>query len=736
MNKGKYDLFPEQLALVNKYCEDELRLLKKICLPLIAQKGVAEMEYDDLIDDAMKVLLETASTYNKEINPNFGAILTMNIKRSYIDWTRDRMRDKSVNYARDKNGNIIKDEDGNKIILQSVILDATTEEGRDVSETVASNFNIESESQFDFDIDEKVEDFLDSLSKVQKSILLMRMEKIEPDNIKKKLNLSDREYNNEMKSIKMNKGLSVFTKNKNDGNYNMEVKEMAERIIEISESENYRTDKFTMYSLLEDKKRGDINCKYILQREPFQWTSEEANRYFCRILSNLPIPEIIICEQKKKGLTISHLIDGLQRLSYAESFKENRTKIGVAGAERHLIQYRDYVLDENGNRVLDEDGLPEYEMKVFDVIGKCYADLPDELKKRFNNFNINVTKFFDCTDEQIADHIRDYNNHASMNKEQGGLLNVSAHTAGYIKNISQKNTFFKNCGKFTDNSKIKGKVERVIAESIMLLFFRDNWKANLDSIYKFVNENATEQQFLKLNSDFNRLELALGENNKELKGMFTPTTMPMWISVFDKFTTYNIEDSRFVDFLNTYNTNLKDKEIDGISMADFKDQQTKKKATIIGKIDLLVKLMNEYLHIESTENVDDTIESTTENISEELQPVIKLTENNINIEETPLKFIRENVKSDADEEDIKDYDEYLDNIVRVSSPIYQKCKIALLALTAYVYTHEQDEEFAEWLEKYQNEKTDFSDNQTENYIYILDDFENYMRVHKEGQTNG
>ena len=114
----------------------------------------------------------------------------------------------------------------------------------------------------------------------------------------------------------------------------------------------------------------------------------------------------------------------------------------------------------------------------------------------------------------------------------------------------------------------------------------------------------------------------------------------------------------------------------------------------------------------------------------------ELIENNINIEETPLNFIRENVKSDADEEDIKDYDEYLDNIVRVSSPIYQKCKIALLALTAYVYTHEQDEEFAEWLEKYQNEKTDFSDNQTENYIYILDDFENYMRVHKEGQTNG
>lgn len=85
------------------------------------------------------------------------------------------------------------------------------------------------------------------------------------------------------------------------------------------------------------------------------------------------------------------MIDGLQRLSYAEAFKENRIKIGSAGAERHLIQYRDYVLDDNGNRVPDEEGFPEYEMKVFDVIGKYYKDLPDELKKRFNNFNINIT---------------------------------------------------------------------------------------------------------------------------------------------------------------------------------------------------------------------------------------------------------------------------------------------------------------------------------------------------------
>ena len=704
------NLSSQQLEWINEYCANDMSKLKKISYNAFFRYGIPAHEHDELYDDAMNVLMESVINFDSSQGASFKTYLINNIKKSVIDWYRDNyQRCKRKNLLTDKNGKIVKvdkngnvtdDDKGKPVIIPDTSFDAPTEEDNDLVEKIASDFNIEDKSEFDFSADEKVDNFIDSLPKIQKNILLMRMENVPADNIKQKLNISDREYSSAMKSIKINKGLSVFSKNKNDGNYDVEVNNMEDRIIEISESENYRTDKYSMYSLLQDKKNGDVNCNYILQREPFQWTTEEANRYFCRILSNLPIPEIILCEQKKKGLTISHLIDGLQRLSYAEAFKENRIKIGSTGAERHLIQYRDYVLDDNGNRVLDEDGLPEYEMKIFDVIGKYYKDLPDELKKRFNNFNINVTKFFDCTDEQIADHIRDYNNHASMNKEQGGFLNVSAQTAGYIKNISQKNTFFKNCGKFTDNNVIKGKLERVVAESIMLMFFRDSWKAKLDTIYKYVDENATEQQFLKLNSHFNRLELALGDDNKDLKSLLTPTTMPMWIAVFDKFTTYNIEDSRFVDFLKAYNTELKDKEINGVSMADFKDQQTKKKATITGKIDLLVKLMNEFLHIDTTE-----VENNTE--------------------ETILSFVQENADPTATDEDINLYTDMVEDCVKIDDPVYKECGMALVALMAYACQNDKDQDFERWIENYRN-KSEFSPSQKVNYTYMKRSFDNFV----------
>ena len=718
------NLSSQQLEWINEYCVNDMSKLKKISYNAFFRYGIPAHEHDELYDDAMNVLMESVINFDSSQGASFKTYLINNIKKSVIDWYRDNyQRCKRKNLLTDKNGKIVKvdkngnvtdDDKGKPVIIPDTSFDAPTEEDNDLVEKIASDFNVEDKSEFDFSADEKVDNFIDSLPKIQKNILLMRMENVPADNIKQKLNISDREYSSAMKSIKINKGLSVFSKNKNDGNYDVEVNNMEDRIIQISESENYRTDKYSMYSLLQDKKNGDVNCNYILQREPFQWTTEEANRYFCRILSNLPIPEIILCEQKKKGLTISHLIDGLQRLSYAEAFKENRIKIGSAGAERHLIQYRDYVLDDNGNRVLDEDGLPKYEMKIFDVIGKYYKDLPDELKKRFNNFNINVTKFFDCTDEQIADHIRDYNNHASMNKEQGGFLNVSAQTAGYIKNISQKNTFFKNCGKFTDNNVIKGKLERVVAESIMLMFFRDSWKAKLDTIYKYVDENATEQQFLKLNSHFNRLELALGEDNKDLKLLLTPTTMPMWIAVFDKFTTYNMDDSNFVDFLNAYNTELKDKEIDGVSMADFKDQQTKKKATITGKIDLLVKLMNEFLHIDITETNSTEVEN--DNTEENEQD---------NTEESILSFVRENANSNATNDDVDFYTDMVEDCVKIDTPVYKSCKMALIALMAYACQKEQDQDFESWIKNYKT--SNFSPSQKTNYLYLKHDFDKFIQ---------
>ena len=692
----------EQKNIIDEYCQDNLKELKKLCWNVWGKKGIASCFHDDLYDDAIKVLSESVMKYEPKTNVPFRNYLMKNIRLSYREWIRDTFyRAKRSNLLLDKNGLIQKDENENPIVIPNVSFDAPAEDDLDLREKIASDFLIENEIfHDDMTSDENVDIFFKSLSKLEQQILRLKIQDYSIKEILSRLNISDREYKNAMKSITKNENLSLFSKNINDGDY-MEELRMSETVMEINSADSYRTDKYSLYSLLEDKKNGDINCRYILQRKPFQWTNEEVNRYLCRILSGLPIPEIIICEQTIRSILVSYLIDGLQRLSYAEAFKEGHITIGQLGAERHLIEYRDYVKDENGERVFDEYGLPIFEIKVCDVIGKKYKDLPDELKKRFNNFNINVTKFFNCTDQQIADHIRDYNNHAGMNKEQGGLTKISTDAAMKIKNISDKNPFFKNCGKFTDSNRTKGKLERVVAESLMLMFYRNDWKSNLDKIYQHINENATDNQFDTLNTRLSNLAEVVGEE-KKVNSLFTITTTPMWMAVFNEFSKYDIDSSRFVEFLNAYIDELKDREIDGVSMNSFEHKQTKQKTTIIGKIDLIVKLMREYLHIEEIKPItkEEFISETVDLSIEEVKKDMDLYEDSLNdLERTRIKY------------DSKLLDD--------------ENRLSLLAMIAYSYKNDIDLE--EWMEQYDSKNNTYLINQKNNFLHMQQDLNQYRQ---------
>lgn len=697
---NKIELNKEQLAIIDEYCCDGMKKLKKLCDPIIMKiGGISEKDHDDIYSLAQFLLYKSVKNYDKD-NANGASFKTFlyNIlsRRIYATYIRDKNRQCRSNTRIGKNGEVI--------FIPDVSLDAATEETQDIKEKIASDYNVEDASEFDFTVDENVENFMSSLSNIQRKILEMKMKEIPTDKIRSELGISAARYAKEMESIKLNEGLLVFTKNRKE--FIEEDMHMEERVMGISESEGYRMDKYSMFSLLDMKKTGDINCKYILQRKPFQWSNEERNRYICRILSNLPIPEIILCEQNVKGMTISHLIDGLQRLSYAEAFKENHFKVGETGAERHLIQYREYIYDENGNRVLDEDGIPEFELKVCDIVGKSYKDLPDELKKRFNNFNINVTKFFNCTNEQIADHIRDYNNHSAMNNEQSGIVSISTDTARKIKTITEKCGFLKNCGKYTTTNRIKGKLDRMVAEMIMLLFHPNDWKSNVKATYKYLDENAKQEEFDTLSSELDMLESVIENAGDDINAMFTTTYTPMWVAVFHNFLTSGKDLHNFVDFLNAYNSELKDTEVNGVSMADFKDQQSKKKATITGKVDLLIQLMNDYLHINTTE---------TENDNTELS------------DDTILNFVKENYKPDANEDDISFYSDLVDDCVKIDEPVYKECHAALITLMAYACSQDKDQDFEKWIDNYKT-KSDFSPSQKTNFTYMKRSFDNYLNV--------
>lgn len=580
--------------LLNSYYENNLKRLYEVVDQIFYRNfgGISDKDMSEYYSVAGSVLADIV--LNNKYDPSkgdFDGYLYNTVKFAVIDELKKQQRNKrcaKVDMV-DENGKIVR------VTMKNIYLDAPVEdsEGLTIGDTIPSDFNLDDILEEKENCqDERVEKYLNSLSGTARKIIEMRMNDIPVSEIKKKLGLTDREYSNHMHSARMNENISLFTRQFHE--YKEEYR--MDKIIPIDVTDNYRMDKFPLGSLLDDMRDGKINKKHILQRKPFQWTERQKNKFLTRILNGQPIPEIVICEQIIKGKKKAHLIDGLQRLSYSDLFRADGIVIKSDGAEFYEVPYREYKYDADGNVLLDEEGDALFEEKIFNVIGKKFSEFPPFLKERFNKFNINVTTYFNCTDDQIAYHIRNYNNQEGMNKSQYEFTGIDMNIAGKIKDISENHPFFKDdYGKYTTKNKVKGDIDKVVVESIMAINFLNDWKKEIKDSFAFVNDHAEYIMFESFKDSLDRLCKIV---DKEIKNMFTATNSPVWFAVFERFKTLGIPDKRFKDFVKYADGSLNSLEVDGKLFKDtYKSRNTRDKSIVVGKVNGLVTLMHEFLQI-------------------------------------------------------------------------------------------------------------------------------------------
>lgn len=188
-------LTPQKKELIEYYHKDNMAQLKKICDPIIFRKGVSQMEWDDLYSVASDTLLESLETYDENKGSQFRTYLTGNINRAFYDWTRDRRRSKRCNLLME-NGKIVKDKDDNPIVIPDIPIDAPTEDGINLSEKIASSFDIEAELDGEIGISSgsKMEKYLNRLSKKQRKIAVYLSDGYKPSEIREVLHITEKEY--------------------------------------------------------------------------------------------------------------------------------------------------------------------------------------------------------------------------------------------------------------------------------------------------------------------------------------------------------------------------------------------------------------------------------------------------------------------------------------------------------------------------------------------------------------
>jgi hypothetical protein len=400
----------------------------------------------------------------------------------------------------------------------------------------------------------------------------------------------------------------------------------------ISEEGKSKSRTFVVSSIIKKLDKMNLNGEHSQQRD-FVWEKIKQYNLISDVLQNNPLPELVFAEQIINSASIIWVIDGKQRCTTLKEHEENKFAIG-ANVTRYMISYSEPVKDEDGCITRDEDGNVIYEFKEFDIRKKRFKELPDILKEKLLDYAFNVVYYCNCTDDEIAYHIQRYNSGKPMNVAQKGMTFIGKRNSDAVRNILSMSFFVDGIGAYTANQFTSSTMSRVVAESIMTTRFLDNWCKKYEDNCKFLEQNATADDF----EDFKSLVLELEDEIECSVGkMFNDTDSFLWFGLYAQFKKIGLKCSDFNIFMNEINKGITRnnkgkidkkepmsgicvKEIDGVTLEQLLSNPSTKDTNIVKtKINFLVKLACEYFGLElpSFENEENTMVKEFEDFAQE-----------------------------------------------------------------------------------------------------------------------
>ncbi|MFR4166716.1 MAG: DUF262 domain-containing protein [[Clostridium] symbiosum] len=572
------------------------------------------------------------------------------------------------------------------------------ESGATIGDTLQSEFDITKEIDRETGLfrDDKVVRYLDRIPVRTRQILEMKMEFIPASDIKKILKLSDKDYERSYRQARFFDYMSILFQDTGRVSNLEEVTVMQKSTQTLEKS---KPDKLCIASINKKIERHTIRFDHPLQRESEQWSPAMKGNLISDILQGNPIPPLVFAEQVANGLAIIWDLDGKQRCTTAYSFSKDAFKI-TKNIRRWLIAYQTSVKGKDGTEIFDKSGFPVYEKQEFDIRGKKYSELPEELQDRFKEYNFEIVQYLNCSSEDIAYHIARYNEGKPMTVSQKGLTRLGEKFATMVKSISGM-PFFRDYGGYKVSEGGNGTVNRVVVESVMAANFLEHWKKKQEDMCEFIKDNATAEDFDSFEDLVERITRA---GTEETFNMFDSKDSFMWFGLFARFVKTGFDDSRFIEFMAEFSRSLHRREINGKSFDDLNGKATKDKAVVLNKINHLEKLMNEYL-----------------GTGKEAGPV--------DGEKSILEFLRDTVSPGITQEDFSLYQEILEdlslNVDHSSKLLEEANRPSLLALVAY--SIEMDMDLDIWIVEFFKKNAAYCSNQAENYKNMVKELTAYFR---------
>lgn len=681
--------------------------LKKICnKEMLKFGGLSQKDYDCFYSRAGYELSIAREAYDPSKGKSFMdyaiGVIKLSVRKEMTYRNREKRQVVVKKEETNENGKTIK----KKEYISNISIDTPIgdEDGLTIGDTLQSDFNIDEViGEQTNEYSDKIENFLQRLSNIQKNIVKHIMKGYSSKDIKKLLNLSDEQYRDAWNIICSYDNKRILFNEK----YDSEEYEMNETVVTEDVSETYKNTSYSIESISKQLKKKRIRDDHILQRHSGQWKAFAKSELVSDILRGKSLTQIIISEEIKNGLKMQWLIDGKQRCTTLDDYLNDGFAISK-NVKNYNIKYQAPIIDENGYEVLNNDGFTDMEWKIFDIRGKKFSQLPEELQDIFKDRQIPVLYNMNCSKKDIADDIARFNRSRPMNKAQNGWLGLDEDFAELVEKIAKMQFFQPEYygSSYTSNSNTSGALRRIIVESIMVSDFMDEY-CDFEKMCEFLTEEASDSNFTEFYAIVERLTTV---SNKDVAKLFNVKDSFLWFGLFSRFINLNLDDHKFIDFMKEFNNTLHSKEIDGESFDNIliKTKSTKDKSVVEKKINLLENLMLDYLHITKTEEV------ATKKID-------------------ILNFIKENINSKITEDDIEFHNDNLESWtvgIPEDSKIHdQKNKPSIIAIAAYVFENDNDcddETMIEWFADYENRNKNYILNQKDNFLHMKNDLERFI----------
>lgn len=333
--------------------------------------------------------------------------------------------------------------------------------------------------------------------------------------------------------------------------------------------------------------RSDQDC----QRLSGQWNFNMVNELIYTVLTDNYIHPIILGEEITGGITKEYIIDGLQRSSSLFLFRYGNTKI-TRSLDEHMVSYQRKILDENGSPKRDGRGEILWETAEYDIRNKTYEQLPEELKIRFNGYQMEVAIHQNCDSTEISKLVRKYNNHVSMNSAQKSFTYLDSF-AREIRDIVN-NRFFLDVYTCSRNDRKNGTLERLVGDMVLLCNYPDQYKKEAVKGFRWLNENGTISDFEEINGLLTRLITSINAE-KNIGALFNSKHAHIFVAAFKTFVESGHEDKEYGKFLEWFVNGGSETEIDGKTWDVMGTGRSTRDVNVVhGKIDYLVALTGQY----------------------------------------------------------------------------------------------------------------------------------------------